>query len=57
VCHIILLFLGDRVPPILEFIGKLNVPGHNLSMPYTEYRWGPLTEAFDRVELSRLAAV
>lgn len=32
--HIILLFLGEGVPPIPEFIGELDL--HTYSMPYTE---------------------
>jgi hypothetical protein len=35
--HIILLFLGEGVPPILEFIRELDFPRHTYSMPYTEY--------------------
>jgi len=34
--HIILLFLGEGVPPIPEFIGELDFPRHTYSMPYTE---------------------
>jgi hypothetical protein len=35
--HIILLFLREGVPPVLEFIGELDFPSHTHSMPYTEY--------------------
>ena len=35
--HIILLCLGEGVPPISEFIGELDFPRHIYSMPYTEY--------------------
>src|SRR5580692_678023 len=40
--HIILLFLGEGVPPFPKFIGELDLPRHSCSMPYTEYslrRW------------------
>ena len=39
--HIILLFLGEGVPPISEFIDELDFPRHTYSMPYTEYSLGP----------------
>ena len=35
--HIVLLFLGEDIPPISEFIGELDFPRHASSMPYTEY--------------------
>jgi hypothetical protein len=35
--HIILLFLGEGVPPISEFISEFDFPGHTHSMPHTEY--------------------
>ena len=35
--HIILLFLGEGVPPIPEFIGELDFHATTYSMPYTEY--------------------
>jgi len=35
---IVLLFFRDGVPPILEFIGELDFPGHTNSMPFTEYQ-------------------
>jgi hypothetical protein len=35
--HILLLFLGEGVPSIPEFIGELDFPSHSYSMPYTEY--------------------
>jgi len=37
VCHIVLLLFSEGGPPILEFIGELDVPWHTNSMPYTEY--------------------
>jgi hypothetical protein len=35
---IVLLLFRDGVPPILEFIGELDFPGHTNSMPFTEYQ-------------------
>src|ERR1019366_7103089 len=35
--HVVLLFLGEGIPPISEFIGELDFPRHAYSMPYTEY--------------------
>jgi hypothetical protein len=37
VCHIILLFLREGAPPVPEFVGELDFPRHDYSMPYTEY--------------------
>ena len=35
--HIVLLFFGESVPPIPEFVCELDFPRHTYSMPYTEY--------------------
>jgi hypothetical protein len=34
--YIILLVLGEAVPPISKLIGEFDVPRHAYSMPYTE---------------------
>ena len=41
--RIILLFLGEGIPPISEFVGELDFPRHTYSMPYTEYSLASIT--------------
>jgi hypothetical protein len=38
--QIVLLVLGEGIPPLPEFVGELDFPGHAYSMPYTEYPGG-----------------
>jgi hypothetical protein len=34
--HIVLLLFRERIPPVLEFVSKFDIPGHSYSMPFTE---------------------
>ena len=47
--NIVLLLLRESFPPVPEFIGELDPPGHTHSMPYTEYFLEPDREGNEEI--------